>query len=83
MKKKDLRAKPRWLQAVIAFLGGYFWLPCPICGENFGGHEDSGNLYTGGGSGWCVCINCSEEAEKRSDKIHKAEGTISINGRKL
>ena len=18
---------------------GYFWLPCPICGEEFGGHE--------------------------------------------
>ena len=18
---------------------GYFWLPCPLCGEHFGGHE--------------------------------------------
>ena len=18
---------------------GYFWLPCPLCGESFGGHE--------------------------------------------
>lgn len=23
----------------IARAGGYFWLPCPVCGEEFGGHE--------------------------------------------
>lgn len=22
-----------------AKLSGYFWIPCPVCGENFGGHE--------------------------------------------
>lgn len=26
----------RWLRAV---LGGYFWLPCPVCGKKFGGFE--------------------------------------------
>ena len=20
-------------------MNGYFWLPCPVCGEEFGGHE--------------------------------------------
>lgn len=22
-----------------ALIGGYFWLPCPCCGVEFGGHE--------------------------------------------
>lgn len=22
-----------------ALVGGYFWLPCPLCGQEFGGHE--------------------------------------------
>lgn len=51
----------------IATLGGYFWLPCPVCGENFGGHEwrdyaglpssvpnpDSRGLSTG------ICPDCT------------------------
>lgn len=23
----------------IAKINGYFWLPCPACGQHFGGHE--------------------------------------------
>lgn len=30
---------PRWMHHIIAELGGYFWLPCPVCGRMFGGHE--------------------------------------------
>jgi hypothetical protein len=29
----------RRLNRVYASLAGYFWLPCPMCGEMFGGHE--------------------------------------------
>jgi len=25
-----------------AWLGNYFWLPCPACGRMFGGHERGG-----------------------------------------
>lgn len=28
---------------LYAKLNGYFWLPCPVCGEYFGGHESTGN----------------------------------------
>lgn len=40
----------RWLNRRFnqawAFVGGYFWLPCPRCGEMFGGHEKTGShLY--------------------------------------
>ncbi len=29
----------RWLQHLYAELNGYFWIPCPLCGKYFGGHE--------------------------------------------
>lgn len=30
---------PRCLHQLYAFWLGYFWLPCPLCGKYFGGHE--------------------------------------------
>lgn len=30
---------PRWLHKLYAKMFGYFWLPCPVCGKPFGGHE--------------------------------------------
>lgn len=50
----------------IASWGGYFWLPCPICGEHFGGHEISGSLMTSWDSGVGVCKNCFNEAARRN-----------------
>ena len=29
----------RFLHRIYARSFGYFWLPCPLCGEMFGGHE--------------------------------------------
>ena len=29
----------RALHHAYATMNGYFWLPCPVCGEPFGGHE--------------------------------------------
>lgn len=34
----------RLLHRIWAFVGGYFWLPCPRCGRMFGGHEVGGRL---------------------------------------
>ena len=31
--------KPRFIQKLFADWFGYFWLPCPVCGQMFGGHE--------------------------------------------
>lgn len=49
---------------------GYFWLPCPICGNNFGGHEwKSGNdLMIGLGKGKGVCPDCGEKAREINKK---------------
>lgn len=30
-----LRAVHKWYAETF----GYFWLPCPLCGQDFGGHE--------------------------------------------
>ena len=30
---------PRWINRLWARLAHLFWLPCPRCGEMFGGHE--------------------------------------------
>lgn len=30
---------PRWVHRWYAAINGYFWLPCPLCGEYSGGHE--------------------------------------------
>jgi C4-type Zn-finger protein len=35
----DLMHLPRWMHKAYAFAFGYFWLPCPVCGRMFGGHE--------------------------------------------
>ena len=72
---------PRWYHAVRAFLSGYFWLPCPICGKNFGGHEwrvgDGSDIWSGseaegmaapsGGEG--VCPRCKDKANKINKHI--------------
>ena len=51
---------PRWVHRAIAFVGGYFWLPCPVCGRRFGGHENpSGLLRTvARRSGAMYCARC-------------------------
>lgn len=30
---------PRWAHRAYAKLFGYFWVPCPLCGRMYGGHE--------------------------------------------
>lgn len=30
---------PRWVHRLYAAALGFFWLPCPVCGRMFGGHE--------------------------------------------
>lgn len=34
----------RWIHKKYAEYMGYFWVPCPICGNYFGWHEIADNL---------------------------------------
>ena len=58
--------KRRWLNKVYAHLMGHFWLPCPICGQMFGGHEWGGSLKITERKGEGVCLDCKEEADRRN-----------------
>jgi hypothetical protein len=59
----------RILQWSRAFICGYFWLPCPICGHYFGGHEIGGSLMISHGMGQCVCKSCVAEANRRNKEF--------------
>jgi hypothetical protein len=57
---------PRLIHRLWAGIRGYFWLPCPICEQMFGGHEPHGDLMTSWTDGLCVCSRCAAEAERRN-----------------
>lgn len=46
---------PRWLHHWFAKENGYFWLPCPVCGKMFGGHERHGTTPVIDGRAKCTC----------------------------
>ncbi len=62
----------RWLNRWYARALGSFWLPCPICGELFGGHERLifHTLWHSPNQGSCVCYkqSCYEQAIARSSR---------------
>ena len=35
---------PRWIHHAYAHVAAYFWIPCPSCDRNFGGHEWGGSI---------------------------------------
>ena len=39
-------AKYRLLNRAWAYICGYFWIGCPVCRKDFGGHEWTGYLWT-------------------------------------
>ena len=66
-----------WFEKLRAKLGGYFWLPCPVCGENFGGHEKpSGRLDLGPNGCWTTCSNCIEKALKLNDDYYNGKPVV-------
>lgn len=68
---------PRWLAFTLAKLGGYFWLPCPICDQPFAGFEaSSAALMTSLSDGFLVCgkPECKAEASRRSEEAYAKRG---------
>ena len=61
----------RFLNKLYANLLGYFWLPCPVCGKYFGGHEhvETVPLINSDGRAFGVCSHdCGKKAQKINDK---------------
>ena len=59
---------------------GYFWLPCPICGENYGGHEwknhNVGIATERAGVTKGMCNECA----KRFEAKHPPGSQIIVDG---
>lgn len=50
---------PAWWRRFRAWLGGYFWLPCPRCGKMFAGYEKrGGNMWWTESRGAVTCPEC-------------------------
>ncbi len=63
-----MRFLPRSIHHLYANLAGYFWLPCPLCKEMFGGHECNGaNLMKSWGHGVAVCPACEQKADELNE----------------
>jgi len=64
LEQLHLPRERRALRHVLAAWGGYFWLPCPCCGEPFAGYEvgqrhvDHEKLPGGGWTSQCCCRWC-------------------------
>jgi hypothetical protein len=53
---------------------GYFWLPCVLCGEDFGGHEGGGSIpagdmgFTDGVErSHTICPRCTAERQRAAE----------------
>jgi len=63
--------KDRTYNRLYAYLHGYFWLPCPLCGQYFGGHEwrdydgKPSSIPTGPFSGRGICPDCTRAGKGR------------------
>lgn len=55
----------RVVNRAFAAVTGYFWLPCPLCKQYFGGHQwrdingQSSVIENGEGSGTAICPDCT------------------------
>lgn len=58
---------PRWPHRLYANLMGYFWHPCPLCGQPFGGQESTAAAIGATGrppdEGFVVCPRCFNRPE--------------------
>lgn len=69
--------RSRTTAKMLATIGGYFWMPCPVCDHPFAGFESGEEaLMVDPSSGWAVCDKppCQQEAKRRSDAMYAARG---------
>lgn len=70
----------RFLHRFYAWAFGYFWLPCPVCGEMFGGHECSRESVRLGNRNMVVCRKpCCEQFAMRDWDRFVQETLVSMH----
>lgn len=69
----NFRLRPRWLAHLLAILGNYFWIPCPICRRPFAGFEWAPGeaLMEDWYHGWGICPDCIPESRRRNAEYQR------------
>ena len=66
--------KNRLINQIYAWLVGFFWLPCPICGKYFGGHEieqwGCASIPQKEGNNKCICGECAHNHPKQEKYLN-------------
>src|SRR4051794_20131840 len=75
----------RWLARLVARANGYFWMPCPRCGENFSGKEWGTWGYPAlptrqDGSSSGICGPCAVETRQAYIRLLEAPSAQSRRG---
>jgi hypothetical protein len=69
------RGRERRYQKRYAKRHGYYWLPCHLCGEEFGGHEHGGMVPTPDPyRSTTICPRCTAERQGRAEEILRQHG---------
>ena len=73
---------PRTIAKMKAAALGYFWLPCPLCGESFAGFEWGASIPVNECSGQGVCNKpeCVKNAQKQTEEFWAERGITIIPG---
>lgn len=71
----------RWISYLYAWINSYFWLPCPLCGRHFGGHEwyPGNTLMISPYQGKGVCPRCGSEARRQNNIFRQSIDATSFH----
>ena len=62
------KIRPRFVAKFLAWLLGYFWLPCPLCGEYFSGFEiGPASMFVSTNKYGVRRVVCSDHAKKEDE----------------
>ena len=76
------RRRTRTYERRYAKRHGYYWLPCPLCGDEFGGHEAHGSIPTAEPNTYeHICPACTAERQRTAER-HLAQigETVQFDG---
>ena len=63
----------RKLNKLYAWVFGYFWIACPVCGKEYGGHEHIWTVPLVGADGRAIGC-CSHECGAKAQELNDASG---------
>ena len=74
--KKLIRWLNRVANRIYAIARGYYWLPCPVCGRMYGGHESNlkhEGVYKQHWGGTSIAICGDPACAKQADEINRGK----------